>query len=52
MGTLPRSARLSFKAPEIADDSNKMRLTTPFTAPDQAALVARVLLTLDEAVRR
>jgi hypothetical protein len=52
LGALPRSARLSVKTPEIAGDSYRLRLTTPFTAPDQAVLVARALLALDDAVRR
>ena len=52
LGALPRGACLRLKAPEIPGDSYKASLTTPFGAPEQAALVARALLTLDEALRR
>ena len=52
LGALPRGACLTVKTPEIPGDSYKANLTTPFWAPDHAALVARVLLTLDEAAQR
>jgi hypothetical protein len=52
LGALPRGACLRVKAPEIPGDSYRASLTTPFSSPEQASLVARVLLTLDEALRR
>ena len=52
LATLPRGACLTVQAPDIHGDTCKMDLTTPFSSPDQAATVARVLLMLDEAVRR
>jgi hypothetical protein len=52
MASLPRAARLTVKAPEIPGDTYEADLTTPFTSPDQAATVARVLLMLDEVARR
>ncbi|HEX7601769.1 MAG TPA: hypothetical protein VF316_09195, partial [Polyangiaceae bacterium] len=52
LATLPREACLTVEAPDIHGDTCKMDLTTPFSSPDQAATVARVLLMLDEAVRR
>jgi hypothetical protein len=48
---LPRGARLSVEAPDIPGDSYKLNLSTPFTSPDQAAILARVLVTLDEAAQ-
>ncbi|HEY1694527.1 MAG TPA: hypothetical protein VGG39_20295 [Polyangiaceae bacterium] len=52
LGALPRAARLTVKAPEMPGDKHLIELTTPFTSPDQAALVARVLLALEEASSR
>ncbi len=52
LSALPRSASLTVQAPEIPGDSYKASLTTPFSTPDQAASVARVLLTLDAFAQR
>jgi hypothetical protein len=52
LGALPPQARLSVKTPEIPGDTYKLRLTTPFTAPQQAQLVAQALLVLDQAAQR
>jgi hypothetical protein len=49
LGALPHGARLVVKAPEIPGDSYKANVTTPFSSPEQASNVARVLLTLDQA---
>ena len=49
---LPRGAKLKVKAPEIPGDQYELRLTTPLFAPEHPTLVARILLALDEAVRR
>jgi hypothetical protein len=51
LGALPRQARLTVKAPEIPGASYALRLSTPFSSPDQASTVARVLLALDEVAR-
>lgn len=52
LASLPRAARLSMQGPEIPGGEYKLRLTTPFTAPHHAAIVAQVLLAADGAVRR
>jgi hypothetical protein len=52
LGALPRGARLTVKAPEIPGDSVKASLTTPFTSPDQASTVVRVLLALEQAAQQ
>ena len=52
LGQLPRQARLTAKAPELPGDEGSFNLDTPFSHPAQAAMVARVLLALDEAARR
>ena len=51
LGQLPAAARLTIKAPEIPGDKYRMRVETPFSTPDQASLVARLLLLLDETAR-
>ena len=51
LARLPRGARLKVDAPDIPGDTYKLSLATPFTSPDQAATVARVLMTLDELAR-
>ncbi len=51
-GTLPGAARLHVEAPEIPGDGHKLAVSTPFTSPEQAAVVARLLIALDEAARR
>lgn len=52
LAALPPQARLSVRTPEIPGDSYKLRLTTPFDAPQQAQLVAQTLLVLDQAAQR
>ncbi len=51
LATLPHAARLSVEAPDIPGDNYKASLTTPFSSPEQAATVARVLLSLDAAAQ-
>jgi hypothetical protein len=49
---LPRGATLHVKAPEIPGDQYKLSVESPIFAAEHPALIARVLLALDQAVRR
>jgi len=51
-GGLPPAARLRVEAPEIPADDYRLTVSTPFSTPEQASIVARVLVTLDEAAQR
>jgi hypothetical protein len=51
MAPLPHQARLSVKAPQIPGDNYELALESPLTSPEQPGIVARVLVTLDQAVR-
>lgn len=50
-GALPPAARLRVEAPEIPGDDYKLTVTTPFSTPEQAPLVANVLVALDKAAQ-
>ncbi len=49
---LPPDAKLRVKAPEIPGDGYEAHLETPMSTPEHAAIVARVLIALDEAAQK
>nr|HEX4316878.1 hypothetical protein [Kofleriaceae bacterium] len=52
LAALPKHARLQITTPDIPGSDYELTITCPLEAPEHAVITARVLLALDDAVRR